>query len=219
VQPQHPYLLNSASQPNQFISLHTQNITPLWGGSLDSLPWRQSSGGRASAAERWRQSSGGRAAAEEQRRQSGGGRARVGFFVIFLERYKKITMVFWLFSLERYRKYNSRQVTFLPHRAALAVLMSYPPAAAAATPQEFWLFFHCVDVRGATDQAAKHARRCCFAMLDFFGLNSVFMSTTPDDKCSFRVRLYFKPHYWVSSGGIFQNGIIRLFCNLESTEY
>jgi hypothetical protein len=25
------------SQPNQFISLHTQNITPFWGGGLDSL--------------------------------------------------------------------------------------------------------------------------------------------------------------------------------------
>jgi hypothetical protein len=59
-------------------------------------------------------------------------------------------------------------------------------------------------VRGATDQAAKHARRRCFAMLDFFGLNSVFLSTTPDDECSFRVRLYCKPHYWVSSGRIFQ---------------
>jgi hypothetical protein len=35
-------------------------------------------------------------------------------------------MVFGYF-LERYRKYNSRQVTFLPHQAALAVLMSYPP--------------------------------------------------------------------------------------------
>ena len=28
-----------------------------------------------------------------------------------------------------------------------------------------------------------------------------------------------EPHYWVSSGGIFQNGIIRLVCNLENTEY
>ena len=33
---------------------------------------------------------------------------------------------------------------------------------------------------------------------DFFGLNSLFMSTTPDDECSFRVRLYCKPQYWVS---------------------
>ena len=51
---------------------------------------------------------------------------------------------------------------------------------------------------GHTEQAAKDARRRCFAMLDFFGLNSLFMSTTPDDECSFRVRLYCKPQYWVS---------------------
>jgi hypothetical protein len=50
---------------------------------------------------------------------------------------------------------------------------------------------------GHTEQAAKDARRRCFAMLDFFGLNSLFMSTTPDDECSFRVRLYCKPQYWV----------------------
>jgi hypothetical protein len=38
VQSQHPYLLNSTSQPNQFISLHTHNITPLFGaGGLNSL--------------------------------------------------------------------------------------------------------------------------------------------------------------------------------------
>ena len=51
---------------------------------------------------------------------------------------------------------------------------------------------------GHTEQAAKDARCQCFAMLNFFGLNSLFISTTPDDKCSFRVRLYCKPHYWVS---------------------
>ncbi len=50
---------------------------------------------------------------------------------------------------------------------------------------------------GHTEQAAKDARRCCFAMLDYFGLNSLFLSTTPDDECSFRVRLYCKPQYWV----------------------
>ena len=37
VQPQHPYLLNSVTQPTQFFSLHTHNITPLFGGSLNSL--------------------------------------------------------------------------------------------------------------------------------------------------------------------------------------
>jgi hypothetical protein len=38
-----------------------------------------------------------------------------------------------------------------------------------------------------------------FAMLDRYGLNSLFLSTTPDDECSFRVRLYSKPQNWVSS--------------------
>lgn len=51
---------------------------------------------------------------------------------------------------------------------------------------------------GHTEQAAKHAKQRCVAMLDYFGLNSLFLSTTPDDKCSFRVRLYCKPQYWVS---------------------
>ncbi len=52
---------------------------------------------------------------------------------------------------------------------------------------------------GHTEQAAKDARQCCFAMLDYFGLNGQFLSTTPDDECSFRVRLYCKPQYWVRS--------------------
>jgi hypothetical protein len=51
---------------------------------------------------------------------------------------------------------------------------------------------------GHTKEAAKYARRCCFAMLDHYGLNSLFLSTTPDDECSFRVRLYTKPQNWVS---------------------
>ncbi len=51
---------------------------------------------------------------------------------------------------------------------------------------------------GHTEEAAKYARRCCFAFLDNFGLNSVFLTTTPDDECSFRVRLYSKPEIWVS---------------------
>ncbi len=50
---------------------------------------------------------------------------------------------------------------------------------------------------GHTEQAAKGARQGCFAMLDYFGLNSLFLSTTPDNKCSFRVRLFCKPQYWV----------------------
>ncbi len=52
---------------------------------------------------------------------------------------------------------------------------------------------------GHTEQAVKDARRCGFAMLDCFGLNSLFLSTTPDNKCSFRVRLSCKPQYCVRS--------------------
>ena len=52
---------------------------------------------------------------------------------------------------------------------------------------------------GHTDEAAKYAQRCCFATLDFYGLNSLFLTTTPDDECSFRVRLYAKPRDWVSA--------------------
>jgi hypothetical protein len=52
---------------------------------------------------------------------------------------------------------------------------------------------------GHTDKAAKYAQRCYFAMLDYYGLNSLFLTTTPDDECSFRMRLYAKPHDWVSA--------------------
>ncbi len=52
---------------------------------------------------------------------------------------------------------------------------------------------------GHTEEVAKYARRCCFALLDCYGLNSLFLSTTPDDEYSFRVRLYCKPKNWVSN--------------------
>jgi hypothetical protein len=52
---------------------------------------------------------------------------------------------------------------------------------------------------GHTDKAAKYAQRCCFATLDYYRLNSLFFTMTPDDECSFRVRLYAKPHNWVSA--------------------
>jgi hypothetical protein len=61
---------------------------------------------------------------------------------------------------------------------------------------------------GHTEEAAKFARRCMFAMLDYFGLNSLFLSTTPDDECSFRVRLYSKAQNWVSSSKIKYNHLI-----------
>ncbi len=52
---------------------------------------------------------------------------------------------------------------------------------------------------GHTEQVAKDARCFFFAKLDYFGLNCLFLSTTPDNDCSFRVRLYCKPQYWVRS--------------------
>ncbi len=51
---------------------------------------------------------------------------------------------------------------------------------------------------GHTEEAAKYARQKHFAMLDYFGLNILFLTTTPDDECRFRVRLYTKVQNWVS---------------------
>jgi hypothetical protein len=51
---------------------------------------------------------------------------------------------------------------------------------------------------GHTTEAAQFARRSCFAMADFFGLNSLFLTTTPCDECTHRVRLYSKAQEWVS---------------------
>ena len=49
-----------------------------------------------------------------------------------------------------------------------------------------------------TPEAAKQARKRYFSFMDHFGLNSVFASLTPDDLCSFRVRLYAYPGVFVS---------------------
>ena len=51
---------------------------------------------------------------------------------------------------------------------------------------------------GHTTEAAKFARKCYFAMMDYFGMNSFFLSVSPCDECSFRVRLYARPDEWVS---------------------
>jgi hypothetical protein len=68
---------------------------------------------------------------------------------------------------------------------------------------------------GHTDKAEKYAQHCCFAMLDYYGLNSLFLTTTPDDEYSFRVRLYAKPHNWVSA--LFTiNSISELFVSNKS---
>ena len=48
-------------------------------------------------------------------------------------------------------------------------------------------------------EAAQYARKCYFSLINHFGLNSLFLSITPDDLCSFRVCLYVKPEDFVSS--------------------
>jgi hypothetical protein len=35
---------------------------------------------------------------------------------------------------------------------------------------------------GHTDEVAKYARHCCFAILDYYGLNSLFLTRTQDDE-------------------------------------
>jgi hypothetical protein len=52
---------------------------------------------------------------------------------------------------------------------------------------------------GYTSEAAQFARRCCFALSDHFGLNSVFLTVSPDDKCSYRVKMFAMPGQWVSA--------------------
>ena len=46
---------------------------------------------------------------------------------------------------------------------------------------------------GHTPEAAAFARRCCFSLQDYFGLNSIFLTITPDDELSFRIRLLVCP--------------------------
>lgn len=52
---------------------------------------------------------------------------------------------------------------------------------------------------GHTAEAAGAARQRQFAMMDYFGLNSLFLTITPDDECNFRVRLYADPDKAVSA--------------------
>jgi hypothetical protein len=35
-----------------------------------------------------------------------------------------------------------------------------------------------------TGEVAKYARQCCFAMLGYYRLISLFLTTTPDNECS-----------------------------------
>jgi len=43
-----------------------------------------------------------------------------------------------------------------------------------------------------TPEAAKVARRCCFSMLDYYGMSSLILTFFPCDECSRRVCLYTK---------------------------
>ena len=52
---------------------------------------------------------------------------------------------------------------------------------------------------GHTSEAAKVARKSYFAYTDYFGLNSIFFSISPNDSKSFRVRLFADASEIVSS--------------------
>ena len=55
---------------------------------------------------------------------------------------------------------------------------------------------------GHSPEAAKFSRKCYFVFMDHWGLNSLFMSVTPDDLCNFRIRLYVRPESYVSPAHI-----------------
>ena len=65
---------------------------------------------------------------------------------------------------------------------------------------------------GHTPEAAKHARQKYWAMNDHFGLNSVYATVTPDDLCSFRVRLYANAEESVSFNFFSLNTNISTTC-------
>ena len=58
---------------------------------------------------------------------------------------------------------------------------------------------------GYTPEAAKFARRCCFSMLDYYGISSLFLTFSPCDECSWRVRLYTKTQQEVSAQSVVFN--------------
>ena len=47
---------------------------------------------------------------------------------------------------------------------------------------------------GHTTKASQDVRKFQLAMIDHFGLNSLFLTIIPDDECSFQVRLYADPN-------------------------
>jgi hypothetical protein len=61
-----------------------------------------------------------------------------------------------------------------------------------------------------TAEAAQDARKHQFTM-DHFGLNSLFLTITPNDKCSFRVRLYADPDNEVRHRQLHQKELLYTF--------
>jgi len=49
-------------------------------------------------------------------------------------------------------------------------------------------------------------------MLDYYGLNNIFLTITPDDECNIRVRLYCNSQKWVSEH------VLRIFLVLKFTQ-
>ncbi len=49
-----------------------------------------------------------------------------------------------------------------------------------------------------TPESAQFARQCCFSMQILFGLNSVFITITPENGCNFRIKLLTRPDEEVS---------------------
>ena len=43
---------------------------------------------------------------------------------------------------------------------------------------------------GISKEASEYARRKCFALQDYFGMHSLFLTITPADGCCFRICLY-----------------------------
>jgi len=66
---------------------------------------------------------------------------------------------------------------------------------------------------GHTPEAAAFARRCCFSLQDYFGLNSIFLTITPDDELSFRIRLLVCPGEQVRIQNT-QTDEYAAFCNI-----
>ena len=84
-----------------------------------------------------------------------------------------------------------------------------PPPRANNTRNNAHQFLRAVQTScramGDTAEAAEYARKKCFALQDFFGMHSLFVSISPDSECSFRVSLFANCGNEVSSFHVFKN--------------